>query len=119
MWQNGAWNMDRLPVAIRHIGGTRSSDGLFGLPGGFFSGCFIAAGLDCFCHSLIPFGWISKESKHFFFEKKKQKTFSRWAERYDRRARKSSKVFWFFFSKKNACLLHFVTVIDPPHPATL
>jgi hypothetical protein len=46
-----------------------------------------------------------KARKDFFFEKKKQKTFSRWAERYGRRARKSPKVFWFFFSKKNVLAL--------------
>jgi len=45
-----------------------------------------------------------RESKHFFFEKKKQKTFIHWAELYDWRARKSQKVFLFFFSKKNFLL---------------
>jgi hypothetical protein len=34
-------------------------------------------------------------------KKEKQKTFIHWAELDDRRARKSAKVFWFFFSKKN------------------
>jgi hypothetical protein len=38
---------------------------------------------------------LAEVRKHFFFEKKKQKTFGPW------RALQESKVFWFFFSKKN------------------
>jgi len=38
-----------------------------------------------------------KQDSKFFFEKKNQKTFSHWAERYDWHARKSSKVFCLFF----------------------
>jgi hypothetical protein len=42
----------------------------------------------------------------FFFEKKNQKTFANWASFYpDRAQQKQSKVFCFFFSKKNALLL--------------
>jgi hypothetical protein len=47
---------------------------------------------------------MSAESKDFFFEKKKQKTFIHWFELYDWHARKAPKVFWFFFSKKNCFL---------------
>jgi hypothetical protein len=39
-------------------------------------------------------------SKHFFFEKKKQKTFIRYRGHFNRSHQKV-KVFWFFFSKKN------------------
>jgi hypothetical protein len=46
-----------------------------------------------------------EEGKDFFFEKKKQKTFESCGPRQSRRARKRVKVFWFFFSKKNAFLL--------------
>jgi hypothetical protein len=44
--------------------------------------------------------------KRFFFEKKKQKTFIRWglAQRPVRLRPKRTKVFWFFFSKKNCFL---------------
>jgi hypothetical protein len=45
--------------------------------------------------------WLTWKKKAFFFEKKKQKTFTYWAEPNDRRGRKCLKVFWFFFSKKN------------------
>jgi hypothetical protein len=38
-------------------------------------------------------------------KKKKQKNFTSLAELYDRRARKSAKVFWIFFSKKNCFLI--------------
>jgi len=41
------------------------------------------------------------ESKIFFFEKKKQKTFIRLAAAFPDRASQGAKVFWFFFSKKN------------------
>jgi hypothetical protein len=44
--------------------------------------------------------------KDFFFEKKKQKTFVPCDPRQSQRERKSPKVFWFFFSKKN-CFLAF------------
>ncbi len=47
-----------------------------------------------------------RESKVFFFKKKKQKTFNyAVAPRFGSR-RQGAKVFWFFFSKKN-CLLSF------------
>jgi len=36
----------------------------------------------------------------FFFEKKKQKTFTHWTELTERHARKYPKVFWFFFKKE-------------------
>jgi hypothetical protein len=42
---------------------------------------------------------MSKGSKHFFFEKKKQTTFMSWCDSF-RDARSETKVFWFFFSKK-------------------
>jgi len=45
--------------------------------------------------------------KHFFFEKKKQKTFTSLSRAYDQHLPKQSKVFWFFFSKKNAFLSSF------------
>jgi hypothetical protein len=45
---------------------------------------------------------MSEGRKTFFFEKKKQKTFIPCGPRQPRRARKSAKVFWFFFTKKNS-----------------
>jgi hypothetical protein len=45
-----------------------------------------------------------RSKEDFFFEKKKQKTFALLRARCDCRARKRSKVFWFFFSKKNCFL---------------
>jgi hypothetical protein len=39
--------------------------------------------------------------KHFFFEKKKQKTFVTLARSYGQLGAKNQKSFWFFFSKKN------------------
>jgi hypothetical protein len=45
-----------------------------------------------------------EESKDFFFEKKKQKTFAIWAEPARRVRSQVAKVFWFFFSKKNRFL---------------
>jgi hypothetical protein len=56
--------------------------------------------------------------KQFFFEKKNQKTFIRWSELYDWRARKSPKVFCFFFSKKKSFLplaLAVCLAAAPPH----
>jgi hypothetical protein len=41
------------------------------------------------------------ESKDFFFEKKKQKTFQSLSRAYPTDVRQCVKVFWFFFSKKN------------------
>jgi hypothetical protein len=43
---------------------------------------------------------------YIFFEKKKQKTFVCLAAASPERLGPGSKVFWFFFSKKN-CFLHF------------
>jgi hypothetical protein len=42
-----------------------------------------------------------KKGKVFFFEKKKQKTFV-WLSRSRNQRTSEAKVFWFFFSKKNA-----------------
>jgi hypothetical protein len=39
--------------------------------------------------------------KVFFFEKKKQKTFTSLSRAYATRRAQDAKVFWFFFSKKN------------------
>jgi hypothetical protein len=44
------------------------------------------------------------ESKNFFFEKKKQKTFINLAEPLRTGLAQGLKVFWFFFSKKNSFL---------------
>jgi hypothetical protein len=46
-----------------------------------------------------------KQGKHFFSEEKKQKTFSNWPESLATLGTKGKKVFWFFFSKKNAFFL--------------
>jgi hypothetical protein len=54
------------------------------------------------------------ERKRFFFEKKKQKTFMFSGARCSSERLKDAKVFWFFFSKKNA-FLH-VNRPDPPNP---
>ena len=40
--------------------------------------------------------------KVFFFEKKKQKTFVRSGRAFPRSRSQDAKVFWFFFSEKNA-----------------
>jgi hypothetical protein len=47
---------------------------------------------------------VKEEGKAFFFEKKKQKTFSS-CRALAGSARQVAKVFWFFFSKKNCLLL--------------
>jgi len=47
---------------------------------------------------------IWQRRKHFFFEKKKQKTFGRLSRAYPADVRQGIKVFWFFFSKKNGFL---------------
>jgi alpha-methylacyl-CoA racemase len=54
--------------------------------------------LTCCC----GFGGIRK---HFFFEKKKQKTFDYWSMAFATGETKYAKVFWFFFSKKNIFLM--------------
>jgi hypothetical protein len=45
---------------------------------------------------------VARERKVFFSEEKKQKTFAPWRIRSPGPKRQSPKVFWFFFSKKNA-----------------
>jgi hypothetical protein len=45
-------------------------------------------------------GIVEKQEKAFFFEKKKQKTFIS-SGVLEKNPRQRSKVFWFFFSKKN------------------
>jgi len=47
--------------------------------------------------------------KQFFFEKKNQKTFIYLCVRWTHRALQATKVFWFFFSKKN-CFLPFFCI---------
>jgi len=54
----------------------------------------------------------------FFFEKKNQKTFTLGA-RLAGSARKGTKVFWFFFSKKNILLLWFGSTCRPALSAVL
>jgi len=44
---------------------------------------------------------LKEESKAFFSEEKKQKTFIHWVRSVLLGAAKRMKVFWFFFSKKN------------------
>jgi hypothetical protein len=46
-------------------------------------------------------GWSRGRSKRFFL-KKEAKTFARWHARCGTACAKQAKVFWFFFSKKNA-----------------
>jgi hypothetical protein len=54
-------------------------------------------------------GWRSKKAL-LFVNKKKQKNFINFsAGLFQHRAKRSKKVFWFFFSKKNFLLLHFST----------
>jgi len=48
-----------------------------------------------------------RQGSIFFFEKKKQKAFTHWLRPVRRGSAQDSKVFWFFFSKKN-CLLSFL-----------
>jgi NodT family efflux transporter outer membrane factor (OMF) lipoprotein len=47
---------------------------------------------------------VKKRGKKFFFEKKNQKTFIRWTRPLRKDMRQWTKVFWFFFSKKNLLL---------------
>jgi len=49
-------------------------------------------------------GVVLERKKDFFFEKKKQKTFTHWLRPFRRGSGQESKVFWFFFSKKNCFL---------------
>ncbi len=53
-----------------------------------------------------------KERKHFFFEKKKQKTFESLSRASPADVRQCVKVFWFFFSKKN--ILAFCLLLASP-----
>ncbi len=54
------------------------------------------------CSTQCGWGPPGRESKAFFFEKKKQKAFiSAVADLSGERATAESKVFWFFFAKKN------------------
>jgi hypothetical protein len=50
--------------------------------------------------------WVSfrQKRKHFFFEKKKQKTFGFLNALAGANETQETKVFWFFFSKKNIFL---------------
>jgi hypothetical protein len=76
---------------------------------------WIVSGLVVFAASGIvaPHWWdwlddtakpLGAESKRFFFEKKKQKTFANWPPGVAASRSKGLKVFWFFFSKKNFLL---------------
>jgi hypothetical protein len=47
-----------------------------------------------------------EESRTFFFEKKKQKTFIHLASAFPEGLGPGSKAFWFFFSKKNCFLAY-------------
>jgi hypothetical protein len=53
-----------------------------------------------------------KQGKVFFFEKKKQKTFSSLSRTSRQHVSEKLKVFWFFFSKKNIFLLVYVGTAD-------
>jgi len=50
--------------------------------------------------------WVTfrQKRKHFFFEKKKQKTFEFLNAPVQAKETQETKVFWFFFSKKNIFL---------------
>jgi hypothetical protein len=54
----------------------------------------------------LKLAWVSQGRKFFFSEEKKQKTFARLSRFYPAAYAKVAKVFWFFFSKKNALLFH-------------
>ena len=59
-------------------------------------------------------GWptsIFEDRKDFFFEKKKQKTFTHVGPRQTHRARQVVKVFWFFFFKKERLLMSAPVVV--------
>jgi hypothetical protein len=63
--------------------------------------------------------WQAESGKAFFFEKKNQKTFNSWPSLASRRLGQRTpaehvKVFWFFFSKKNAFLLPAGPASVPP-----
>jgi hypothetical protein len=69
------------------------------------------------CESRELRGW-DKERKEalLFVNKKKQKNFIRFsAGLFQRRAKRSKKVFWFFFSKKNFLLL-FTSLFESTSP---
>jgi len=48
---------------------------------------------------------MKEGSKHFFFEKKKQKTFKHWSRTYDFGTAQRMKVFLVLFFQKKNCLL--------------
>jgi hypothetical protein len=50
---------------------------------------------------------LAKESKRFFFEKKKQKTFANWASGGETSTDKDQKFFASFFHKRSAFFLYF------------
>jgi hypothetical protein len=54
-------------------------------------------------HPHVPAG--ADKRKRFLFEKKKQKTFAILVHPLSGSARQMTKVFWFFFSKKNTFFL--------------
>ena len=58
---------------------------------------------------------MRKESKVFFSEEKKQKTFVTWCTRQPRHVHQRAKVFWFFFSKKN--ILPFALLLGAAAPS--
>jgi hypothetical protein len=51
-------------------------------------------------------GMCEEGKKAFFFEEKKQKTFKSLSRTSPAAYAEETKVFWFFFSKKNCFLLH-------------
>jgi hypothetical protein len=53
---------------------------------------------------------MARQGQHFFFEKKKQKTFIHKTPVASKREQRA-KVFWFLFSKQNA---FFFSAFDPP-----
>jgi len=53
-----------------------------------------------------------RQGRTFFFEKKKQKTFTRLAAASPEKLGQGSKVFWFFFSKKNCFLSFFLFSVN-------
>jgi hypothetical protein len=60
-------------------------------------------------------GNFGKGSKAFFFEKKKQKIFVALAQSLRPLRGNQTKVFWFFFSKKNTFFLPRTTRCKPQH----
>jgi hypothetical protein len=79
--------------------------------------------MDKFLRRSPSFSSKGLATKHFFFGKKKQKTFVsaahlRGGREYPSGVERGAKVFWFFFSKKK-CFLHAFLSLEAVHLVAL